>query len=178
MRGCEVKSEVVAIRRATSGDVDRLAELCGQLGYPLSSQQVQPRLAEIIQDELNDVYVAVGSDGRVIGWVQVYVRQLLMVERHAEMGGLVVDEQYRGRGIGRMLVDWAEAWARDHGCDALYLRSNVQREAAHRFYEGVGYRLVKTQRAYWKSVVGQDGATDRWVPEPESGTAQESAKEL
>lgn len=149
--------EAVTIRRATLDDVDRLAELCGQLGYPLSAQDVRPRLMEVGQDEPNDVYVAVEPGGRVIGWLQVYVRQLLMVERHAEMGGLVVDEEYHGRGIGRLLVDWAEAWARDHGCHSLYLRSNVQREAAHRFYERMGYELVKVQRAYWKSVVEQRG---------------------
>jgi ribosomal protein S18 acetylase RimI-like enzyme len=159
----------VSLRRAGAGDAERLAELCGQLDYPLSPEQLQPRLVEIGQGEPNDVYVAVGADGRVLGWVQVYVRQLLMVERHAEMGGLVVDEACRGRGIGRMLVDWAEAWAREHGCESLYLRSNVQREAAHRFYERMGYQLVKTQRAYWKLVAGYGGAAGPWVPEPPPG---------
>lgn len=170
-------SQPVSIRLATLGDVDRLAELCGQLGYPLSPQQLEPRLVEISQDESNEIYVAVGTGGQVMGWVQIYVRQLLMVERHAEMGGLVVGEKYRGRGVGRMLVDWAETWARDHGCRALYLRSNVQREAAHRFYERLGYQLVKTQRAYWISVAErQDGAPGDWVPESRPGDRQGSSE--
>lgn len=151
-------NEPVAIRRATAADAGRLAELCGQLGYPASLGQMQPRLTEILQDEGNVISVAVRPDGQIVGWVQVYERQLLMVDRHVEMGGLVVDEEFRGRGIGRMLVDWAEAWAREHGCGALYLRSNVDREAAHHFYEGLGYQLVKTQRAYQKAVAGRDGA--------------------
>jgi len=176
MDGTEAGNALAIIRQATLGDVERLADLCGQLGYPLSPQEVKPRLVEIMQDEPNDVYVAVDGDGRVIGWVQVYVRQLLMVERHAEMGGLVVDKEYRDRGIGRMLVDWAEAWARDHGCSALYLRSNVHREAAHRFYERAGYQLVKTQRAYWKSVAGQDGAADRWLPGAQAGAKQSTVE--
>lgn len=178
MTGSEEVSETVAIRRATLGDVDRLAELCGQLGYPLSAEQLQPCLGELGHEERNDVYVAVGNGGRVLGWVQVYVRQLLMVERHAEMGGLVVDEDCRGLGIGRLLVDWAESWARDHGCRSLYLRSNVQRDAAHRFYEHVGYKLVKTQRAYWKSVVGQEGTADHWIPKPRPVGSPETAEPL
>jgi GNAT superfamily N-acetyltransferase len=175
MSGIDGSREAVAIRLATAGDIDRLAELCGQLGYPLTSEQLEPRLIEIGRDKPNDIYVAVGSDGRVMGWVQVYVRQLLMVDRHAEMGGLVVDEAYRGRGVGHMLVDWAEAWARDHGCQALYLRSNVQRLEAHRFYEGMGYQLVKTQRAYWKPLAGTGGTVDQWAPEPRPGGSQGTA---
>jgi GNAT superfamily N-acetyltransferase len=163
--------EPVTIRRATPGDVDRLADLCGQLGYPLSREQVRLRLTEIAQEPGNEVHVAVGSGEFVVGWIQLYVRQLLMVERHVEMGGLVVDEAYRGQGVGRMLVDWAETWARDHGCDTIYLRSNVQREAAHRFYERMGYQLTKTQRAYWKSLTGQDDAAGGWAQQPETGVS-------
>lgn len=174
--GKEGGSEPVAIRQATSGDIDRLAELCGQLGYPVSPEQLQPRLAEVSQDDGNDLYVAVASDGHVIGWVQIYVRQLLMVDRHAEMGGLVVDEAYRGLGVGRLLVDWAEAWARDHGCSTLSLRSNVSREAAHRFYEEMGYGLAKMQRAYCKSVCGPGGSGGQWVPEARSGGAPARAQ--
>lgn len=177
MREFEASSGPVVLRRAEAGDAERLAELCGQLGYPLSAGQLQPRLAEISEDEPNDVCVAVGAGGQVLGWVQVYVRQLLMVERHAEMGGLVVDEAHRGCGIGRMLVDWAETWARDHGCDSLYLRSNVQREAAHRFYEQMGYQLAKTQRAYWKAVAGRGRAARQWVLEPSPGDGQEITEE-
>ena len=178
MTGTERTKEPIAIRRATLDDIDRLAELCSQLGYPLSAPYLLPRLVEIGHNEANDVYVAVEPAGRVIGWLQVYVRQLLMVERHAEMGGLVVDRDYRGRGIGRLLVDWAESWARDHGCRSLYLRSNVQREEAHRFYERLGYQLVKVQHAYWKSVVGQEGATGNWVSEPEAGATRGTGEQL
>ena len=90
--------------------------------------------------------------GQAVGWVQVFGRQLLVVDRHAEIGGLVVDEGYRGRGVGGLLMELAEDWARAWGCETLYVRSNVVREDAHRFYEGAGYHLIKTSRVFLKEL--------------------------
>jgi GNAT superfamily N-acetyltransferase len=135
-------------------DVDRLAVLCEQLGYPSTPAQVHQRLGQVLQDEDQAVFVAEGVAGQVVGWVQVFGRQLLVVDRHAELGGLVVDEGHRGRGVGPQLMEQAEDWARARGCEALYVRSNVVREGAHRFYEGIGYAQIKTSRVFLKDLGG------------------------
>lgn len=142
--------EVIEIRAATRADVHRLAVLCEQLGYPSTPEQVRQRLDQIRQDEDQAVFVAEDVEGQVVGWVQVFGRQLLVVDRHAELGGLVVDEVYRGHGVGGRLMEQAEEWARAQGCEALYVRSNVVREGAHRFYEGIGYDQIKTSRVFLK----------------------------
>jgi GNAT superfamily N-acetyltransferase len=41
----------------------------------------------------------------------------------------------------------AEQWAGERGCCAVSVHSNVIRKDAHRFYERLGYRVVKTQLA-------------------------------
>jgi GNAT superfamily N-acetyltransferase len=146
--------EVIDIRAATQVDVHRMAALCEQLGYPSTPEQVQRRLDQIQQDEDQAVFVAEGVGGQVVGWVQVFGRKLLVVDLHAELGGLVVDEGHRGRGVGGLLMEQAEDWARARGCEALYVRSNVIREGAHRFYEGIGYELIKTSRVFLKELEG------------------------
>nr|WP_255553492.1 GNAT family N-acetyltransferase [Maritimibacter sp. DP1N21-5] len=50
-----------------------------------------------------------------------------------------VRRDLRGQGIGRELVADAEARARAAGATMIQLTSNQQREAAHRFYAGLGY---------------------------------------
>jgi len=72
------------------------------------------------------------------------------VERHAELGGVVVFAEQRGRGLGRLPMEQAEGWARDGGCEVAYVRSNVAHERAHRFYEGIGYEHIKTSRVFLK----------------------------
>jgi N-acetylglutamate synthase-like GNAT family acetyltransferase len=136
------------IRSARPADAGRMARLCQQLGYPASQEQVARRLAQIEREKRHAVYVAERADGHVIGWVHVCVRHLVLADPQAEIEGLVVDEGYRHGGVGRSLMERAERWARAQGCAAVFLRSNVVREAAHVFYERIGYRHVKTQRAF------------------------------
>ena len=37
----------------------------------------------------------------------------------AEIGGLWVDEKYRGQGYGKLLVESAQSWAKQKGCKAV-----------------------------------------------------------
>jgi GNAT superfamily N-acetyltransferase len=53
---------------------------------------------------------------------------------------LVIDERYRGRGVGRSLLARVEAAARARGCLLMEVTSAAHRDAAHRFYEAAGYR--------------------------------------
>ncbi len=137
------------IRPAGEADAGRVATLSGQLGYPASEEDVLHRLRAIGQRPDHAVFVA-EAGGRVVGWVHVYTVATVESPAHAEVGGLVVDEAHRGRGIGRALMERAEAWARDAGLSAVRLRSNVIRAEAHAFYERIGYAPVKTQRVFAK----------------------------
>ena len=76
-------------------------------------------------------------------------------DSQAEIGGLVVDEGLRGRGVGRMLMRQAEVWALAQGCRAIRLRSNIVREGAHSFYERLGYSRLKTQTVFRKPLAGE-----------------------
>ena len=140
----------VKVRLARAEDVERVTALCEQLGYPSSQKQVQPRLHQIRQRDDHAVYVAERADGCVVGWVHVLIRQLLETELHVEIGGLVVDKDHHGRGIGRLLMERAEQWACEKGCGAVYLRSNAIRKDAHAFYEKIGYVNVKLSKTFHK----------------------------
>jgi GNAT superfamily N-acetyltransferase len=143
-------SEKVGIRLARASDAERITELCLQLGYPASRQEVKRRLGPIQQEDQHAVYVAETSEGYVVGWVHVFIYHLLESPTQAEVGGLVVDESYRRWGAGRLLMCRAEEWAREKGCWAVHLRSNVIRKGAHVFYEAMGYNNYKTQLAFRK----------------------------
>jgi GNAT superfamily N-acetyltransferase len=142
----------MVIRAATDADVERLTALCGQLGYPSSPDQVQQRLGGILANGDHALFVAQTAEGQVAGWVHVFVRQLLVVDRHAGLGGLVIDAGHRGRGTGWLLMEKAEDWAAARGCVALYVRSNVVRERAHHFYERIGYDLIKRSCVFLKKL--------------------------
>lgn len=140
----------ITIRAATLSDALRLAPLSGQLGYPSTPSQVAARLATILADPEHVVFIAEENPGEVLGWADVFVMRTIGAEPRAEIAGLVVEESCRSQGIGRLLMARAEEWARQKGCAAVTLRSNVIRERAHAFYERLGYQLIKTQKSFRK----------------------------
>lgn len=140
----------VSIRPGRQGDVPRLVELCNQLGYPNESADVTQRLESISRKPDHILLVAVSPAGEVVGWIHGVVRTLLVVPTHIELGGLVVDESHRGQRIGELLLSTIEDWGRRQGVDRVYIRSNITRTAAHRFYRRLGYREVKKSLTFIK----------------------------
>ena len=153
MSGARPQHDSLRIRKARCGDALRLAELSGQLGYPTSKRQMAKRLSLVLGEKYGACFVARrNDDGEIAGWVHVSTTPLLEVERRAEINGLVVDENLRSQGAGRLLLDAAERWARKMGCRNMSVRSNVIRERAHAFYDRNGYEHFKTQKAFRKKL--------------------------
>jgi GNAT superfamily N-acetyltransferase len=142
------------IREPGPGDAAALADLATQLGYPSTAKDITRRLGLLDGDTLRRVFVAeVG--GAVVGWVDVFARRMLLADGMAEVNGLVVGDDQRGRGIGVQLMEAAETWATSMGCEMMRVRSNVIRERAHRFYtERLGYEVVKQQMVFGKTLEG------------------------
>jgi GNAT superfamily N-acetyltransferase len=140
------------IRKARRSDVERIAELSGELGYPASAAQVATRLRQLKPASKHAVFVAESPDAAtgLVGWLHVSVSHLLESDIRAEVNGLIVAEGQRSAGAGTKLLDAAEEWARRHGCQGINVRSNVIRERAHKFYERQGYKHYKTQKAFRK----------------------------
>ena len=139
------------IRSATVADAEAVARLSGQLGYSSTKEETARRLLEVNGQSEHAVYIA-EADGAPVGWIHVFIEHSLLADTSAEVAGLVIDENHRSRGVGRMLMDQAERWARQHGCGSVRLRSNVVRFRAHAFYERLGYAVIKTQKAFRKSL--------------------------
>ncbi|HEV2617354.1 MAG TPA: GNAT family N-acetyltransferase [Candidatus Acidoferrales bacterium] len=142
----------ITIRTARFSDAPRIAPLAGQLGYPSTAEQVMERLEGILGQAEHIVFVAEREGGEIAGYADVFLFRTAASDARAEIGGLVVDEGSRGQNIGRMLMARAEDWARENGCTECGLRSNVIREGAHRFYENLGYRVIKTQKSFRKTL--------------------------
>ncbi len=148
----------VTVREAALSDSGAVAELSGQLNYPITAEQAESRLRMLAGDPRHSVFVAElwgksgmpGQAASVLGWVHVQERPTIETGLRAEVTALVVSEAHRRLGAGRVLMDRAEEWARGRGCAAVMLRSNVIRAGAHDFYEALGYRMIKTQKVFLK----------------------------
>jgi GNAT superfamily N-acetyltransferase len=133
-------------------DTEAVAELCTQLGYPATAEDIGRRAA-VVDSRGHGAVLVAEEDGRVVGWIHVVSTPVLETDLYAEIAGLVVDERCRSRGVGLALLDAAESWARDAGCTTIRVRSRIARERAHAFYERHGFRRIKTQHAFEKKSV-------------------------
>lgn len=126
----------------------RIAILAEQLGYPSSLEEIHQRILAISAGENDIAYVALLEDHLVVGWIHVFYSLRLESPPFCEIGGLVVHEEWRGKGIGSVLVGHAKAWCKAKGIQKLKVRSNVKRKGAHDFYVREGFIEIKKQSIF------------------------------
>lgn len=119
------------------------------MGYPVTPAVMAQRILRRAEMPERAVFVAL-VDNVVAGWVDVGTADHLQNEPYGEIGGLVVSEAYRSAGVGAALVLRAEEWIRRQGLARVTVRSQVKREAAHRFYLRQGYQQIKTSAVFSK----------------------------
>ncbi|MDM7916202.1 MAG: GNAT family N-acetyltransferase [Candidatus Eisenbacteria bacterium] len=154
-------------------DAAAVACLSGELGYPSTPEQAEERIRRILREPGHRAWVAVHApnpspegasgeggpalrspsfDGTPVGWIHAFVSLRLESSAFVEIGGLVVSALFRGRGVGRSLLETAEAWAGGQGIRSIRIRSRVSRTDAHRFYEKFGYTESKEQKVFAKEM--------------------------
>ncbi|HLK48288.1 MAG TPA: GNAT family N-acetyltransferase [Bryobacteraceae bacterium] len=136
------------IRLEDAGDV---AELSGELGYPVSPPDMAQRIHAQLQLRDHVTYLAC-IGGRVVGWIDVGVTHHLQADTLAEIGGFVVSGEVRSSGIGKQLLARAEQWASERGLRRMLVRSQIARDRAHRFYLREGYKQTKVSAVFTKDL--------------------------
>jgi predicted N-acetyltransferase YhbS len=126
---------LVTVRPAIPGDATAIATLLTELGYPSDARSVSDRLGALDGD------VLVAEAGGVLAGVAAvaYAQVLHDPAPWMRITTLVVGEAYRNQGAGAALVRACESAAASAGCTRVEVTSNVRRDAAHRFYEQLGY---------------------------------------
>lgn len=143
----------VEVRPISELDAPAVAELSRQLGYEAPVETITERIHKILTLEDHAAFVAC-LDTAVFGWIDVSISHHLQSDPLATIGGLVVSENARSRGIGKILVAEAECWAKARGCRILRVRSRSTREGAHRFYLREGFRQTKLSAVFEKKLDG------------------------
>lgn len=92
-----------------------------------------------------EVILAMGDDGQPIGFAEVTLRS------HAEgcrstpvayLEGWFVEAEYRGRGVGALLLAAVEDWARAQGCTELASDTELHNTASQAAHRALGFTEV------------------------------------
>jgi len=132
------------IRSAIESDATGVNNISKYLGYSeLSDIEAKHKLLQLLHSNDNEVFV-VEVNGRVIAWLHLFLARRLASEDFFEIGGLVVDPDYRRQGLAGALLRYVEN--RHNG--KLRVRCNETRRETHQFYEACGFNNTKAQRIF------------------------------
>jgi GNAT superfamily N-acetyltransferase len=139
------------VRPARADDRDFVIGLAPRLtdGFPLPPWRTPEEvtrteaatldLALTVLPEANALLIAESAGGERAGLV--YLERMFDYYRrpHGHVGILAVASEAEGQGVGRALMDAAEAWAREQKLAMLSLNVFAGNERARRVYERLGY---------------------------------------
>jgi ribosomal-protein-alanine N-acetyltransferase len=139
----------VMIRRLTLEDLETVVAM-------EAANRPAPWTEGVFRDELaaeNRIYLAADEDG-VVGW-----GGLMLVGDEAHVTNLLVDQEWRRRGIGLELMLALIEAAVSEGARHLTLEVRSKNEEARRLYARLGLAPVGVRRGYY----GDDDALILWV---------------
>lgn len=126
-----------SIREAELRDIPTLVSLIVALGYEVDKAALALRLGDLAAQGRPTL---VAETDRILGCVTLGMTPVLHRPRPVgRITMLVVAEDARGLGLGRLLVEAAEDRLREAGCGLIEVTSNLRRADAHAFYERLGY---------------------------------------
>ncbi len=127
---------------STVDEVDeRLVAAFKKLTPQLSRSNPAPdaeTLAKIVASEASTLLTAEDEAGTIVGSMTLAMFRIPTGLR-AWIEDVVVDEDARGQGVGRLLNERAIEIARDAGAKTIDLTSRPSREAANRLYRRLGF---------------------------------------
>lgn len=112
-----------------------------------TSKYTEQELEDILDD--GDKPIFVYDDGKILGHAfcqinEVKNHRLLQDAKTLYIDDICVDEQSRGRHIGKALYEYVRDYAKSIGCHNITLNVWEGNDSAYNFYKSMGMQIQKT----------------------------------
>lgn len=151
--------KIIAVTEYNKTVADRIRQLLIQLSRSGKDKGEIPQewFEQLISSPWHDLLLAVESaedsnvkqdphvlPEQIFGMASVSVIFGAGIGKNAYLEDFVVDQSARGKGIGNLLFNAYEDWAREKGCKNLEFTCGQGREAAQQFYRDHGAATYDT----------------------------------
>lgn len=130
------------IRRVSRDDGPEWLRMRQALWPDCAPEMHQLEMAEQSEGASAAVFVHQRPDGRLGGFIELSIRDRVDGSLSPQVGyieGWYVDPDLRGQGLGRQLVEQAEAWTRERGLSELASDAEIANEQSLRAHHAVGF---------------------------------------
>lgn len=115
--------------------------------YKLPFDVLKQRFSEMILQNYECAVIV--NDDKLIGVCGLWFCTRHYSGKSVELDHVFIDEDYRGKGLGKQFFEWIYNYVQSKGCEAVELNTYVGNYASHKFYynEGfsiLGYHFLKT----------------------------------
>lgn len=130
----------IEIRKIESDDLNRVFELLNELYQNKIKFSKFEEIYKIKLIDKNSYYIVALINNKIIGVLTSEIQLKLHREKKQSfIEDLIVDKEYRNKGVGKELLKDAVNYAKDIDCEVIELTSYINNEKAHRFYEKNGF---------------------------------------
>lgn len=133
------------VRIAAIADVARCSELLGILfdqerEFASDFIKQQKGISMVLDNPENGRIFLCEIDGKIEGMVMLlFTVSTFLGKKVAILEDMIVSPEWRGKGIGSLLIDSAIEYALNTGFGRITLHTDYDNETAHRFYESRGF---------------------------------------
>jgi len=124
--------------KLSAQDLKRVKKLIKQL-----DSTAEFRLQAFNKAQENGYVSIIRKDKKIVGMGWIFPRQTLL-RTQAVVEDMIVDEEYRGRGLGEKILINLLKWAKKNGVQMAELTTNPKRIAANNLYKKTGFWLHET----------------------------------
>jgi ribosomal protein S18 acetylase RimI-like enzyme len=131
------------VREATAEDAEKIHALAGELAVsvgdsPPSPENIRARLSELLEEPRARLLVAEGD--AVVGVASLWIKpDLAHGDTVVEVPMLVVSEDRRREGVGKLLMEEVQTLAAENGANLIELVATTQNATAREFYRSLGF---------------------------------------
>ena len=146
----------IEIREAARGDLDQLSGLFDRYRrfyrQPSDPEGARRFLTDRMLNRDSVIYIAV-HEIRLAGFVQCYpIFTSVGMKRSWLLNDLFVLEEFRKRGVAKMLIEKCKALAVSTGANGLMLETEKSNAVGNQLYPAVGFERMDASNFYfWKN---------------------------
>ena len=132
---------MIIYRELKKGDEEKLVEIFQQPSAKFDFDNFDTDV--LIADE-NCNCIVIEKDGEVAGFASLITYRVPTKGLVARIEDVIVDENFRGQGLGRGVMEKLIEIAKEKNIVLIDLTSNPQRIAARKLYESLGFEVYDT----------------------------------